>query len=77
MNNELRNHFVSYDCPFVEGDVYGLKKDFSLKAPLRSARLLLSGLGMYDAYLNGKKGGGADVQTRLHLLQETRLVPRI
>ena len=57
MNNELRNHFVSYDCPFVEGDVYGLKKDFSLKAPLRSARLLLSGLGMYDAYLNGKKVG--------------------
>ena len=32
-------------------------RDFTVTGPLRSARLYITGLGLYEAYLNGKKAG--------------------
>ena len=33
------------------------RKEFNLKKPVRSARLYVSGLGYYEAYLNGRRVG--------------------
>ena len=55
--NELKEHLISLEKDYVEGEVYKLKESIPLRGKPKSAKLYITGFGLYDAYLNGKKVG--------------------
>ena len=55
--NELKKHLVFLDREYVEGDVYKLIENINISKEILKAKLLITGFGMYDVYLNSKKIG--------------------
>ena len=55
--NELKEHLICLEKDYVEGEVYKLKESIPLLGKPKSAKLYITGFGLYDAYLNGKKVG--------------------
>ena len=55
--NELRKHLVYLNKDYIEGDVYKLIENINLNNKVSKAKLLITGFGMYDVYINSKKVG--------------------
>ena len=49
------------------------RKEFTLKGPLKSAKIHICGLGLYELYVNGKKIGAPRVHTPLKTLYSARV----
>ena len=56
MYEELRDRFIQADRPFIEGAVDVFEQRF-VANNVKSARLTITALGVYEAELNGKKVG--------------------
>lgn len=52
----LRNHFISADREYKEGDVFVFKQTFTAK-DIKKADLNITALGMYEVLINNKKVG--------------------
>ena len=54
---------ADFITPDLEPDVQAVvMKDFSIEKPVRKARLYMTGLGLYEVYLNGRKLGDEYLQ---------------
>ena len=52
----LRDHFITFDAPFVEGAVYGAEQKIGAKS-IRNATLIITSLGVFSATIDGEKIG--------------------
>lgn len=52
----LRDHFITFDEPFVEGAVYAAEQKIGAKE-IKKATLYITALGVFSAFIDGKKVG--------------------
>ena len=55
--NDLKKHLVYLDKAFIEGEVYRLQECIIIQKKVKSAKILMTGFGQYDVYLNDQKIG--------------------
>lgn len=54
---ELRNHFITSEKQYREGDVFVFQKKFNLPKEIKRAVLYSTALGVYEIEINGEKVG--------------------
>ena len=52
----LRDHFITFDEPFVEGAVYAAEQKIGAKE-IKKATLYITALGVFSAFIDGEKVG--------------------
>lgn len=55
---ELKNHFITVNRPFIEGNVEGFEQTI-ISHNIKKATLTITALGVYTAFIDGKKVGDA------------------